>query len=116
MTATWTPPPVGRQVETALKAFLSAAALHLGDALPDGSRLPAPDPEEAWRALLCAVALADALGPVMPPALHATYDPALEALLARFAAAHGTRELPPPGLATGAFKDLARLGWPDLGA
>ncbi|MDB5096931.1 MAG: hypothetical protein JWM80_1352 [Cyanobacteria bacterium RYN_339] len=107
-------PSIGDQVLASLHGFLSAAALHLGEPSADGAKLAAPDPQEAWRALLAAVALADRLGPVMPPAELALVEAPLARLLERFAELHPDLPLATPGIVSGEFRMLERLGWPGL--
>lgn len=59
-----TPAHVPAIAGAALQSFLAAASLHLGEPLADGTRLAAPDAQEAWKALLAADALLRALGPL----------------------------------------------------
>lgn len=74
---------VGQLVLTSLESFFSAASLHLGDALPDGRKLEATDPQEAWRALLAASALVNQFAPLMTDDRLVPYQAGLEHLLQR---------------------------------
>lgn len=85
-------PEVAALAALTLQSFLTAAALHLGQALPDGTRLPHPDAHEAWRALLAADALVRALAPWLDDAFRR----ALQDLAAAFALAHPTLAVPAP--------------------
>lgn len=87
---------VGQLAATAIEAFFSAAALHLGEALPDGRKLDATDPMEAWRAILGASALINQLGPLMIDARLMPYQAGLDHLLAEIARRHPTMEFPMP--------------------
>ena len=64
MTDPLKPFTVGQLVLTSLETFFSAASLHLGDALPDGRKLDATDPQEAWRAVLAAAHRQDPLADI----------------------------------------------------
>lgn len=81
---------VGEVVLTSLEALLSAAALHLGEAMPDGRRLDTPDPQEAWLALLSASALLNHVGALMKPEHLAPRQATLDRLLKRLAERHPT--------------------------
>jgi hypothetical protein len=87
---------VGQLVLTSLEAFLNAAALHLGDALPDGRRLDATDPQEAWRALLGASALLNQFGPLMKGDKLVPYEAGLAHLLERLGQAYPDARFPAP--------------------
>lgn len=91
------PIPVDQMVADALNAFLSAAALQLGEPDSDGNRLQ-PNPSEAWLALMGASALTQGLGPVMAEAVRTHFGRILDALLARFAEAFPDEVVPMPGL------------------
>lgn len=85
--------PVAREViATSLESLLAAAALHLGEATASGARLAAPDPQEAWRALLAAEAVISALDRLMHPAFQAE----LARLAALLAERHPALALPVP--------------------
>ncbi|MDB5095790.1 MAG: hypothetical protein JWM80_211 [Cyanobacteria bacterium RYN_339] len=89
---------VAEIVVTSLEALLSAAALHLGEALPDGRQL-APierDPIEAWMALLSASALVEQMGRYMRDDLRQTFEGKLQALVTKLAANHADRQFPVP--------------------
>jgi hypothetical protein len=75
-------------VLTSLEALLSAAALNLGEAMPDGRRLAKPDPQEAWVALLTASAILSHTGPLMKPEAAAPRQATLDRLLALLAQRH----------------------------
>jgi hypothetical protein len=75
-----------------LQGYLGAAALHLGETLADGSALAQPDPQEAWRALLAASGLLDALDRI----LHEDFRATFEHLLKRLAERHPDLEFPIP--------------------
>ncbi|MDB5096225.1 MAG: hypothetical protein JWM80_646 [Cyanobacteria bacterium RYN_339] len=79
---------VGQLVLTSLESFFSAASLHLGDALPDGRKLDATDPQEAWRALLAASALLNQFAPLMADNRLVPYQAGLEHLLQRLGQAY----------------------------
>ncbi|MFP5501271.1 MAG: hypothetical protein ACLGIN_02200 [Candidatus Sericytochromatia bacterium] len=68
-------------IATSLESLLAAAALHLGEATAEGARLAGPDPQEAWRALLAADAMIQALDRLVHPAFKAETS-RLAALLA----------------------------------
>jgi hypothetical protein len=87
---------VGQLVISAIEAFFSAAALHLGESLPDGRKLDQTDPMEAWRALLGASALLNQLGPLMADAKLVPYQAGLDHLLAKLAAEYPTTRFPVP--------------------
>lgn len=73
--------PVGQVIGESIDALLLAAALHLGEATPDGRRLARPSGDEAWRALLAASAMIHAVGPMMEPMVASRYAAALQANL-----------------------------------
>lgn len=81
---------------TTLQALLSAAALHLGTALPDGRRLARPDAQEAWKAILGASGLLDRVGPLMAPEAYAAQRERLNGLLSLLAERHGKERFPLP--------------------
>jgi hypothetical protein len=87
---------VGQLVVSAIEAFFSAAALHLGESLPDGRKLDVTDPLEAWRALLGASALLMQLGPLMADAKLLPYQAGLDHMLAKLAADYPTTRFPVP--------------------
>ena len=87
---------VAEVMVTAMEALLSAAALHLGDALPDGRQLPAErrDPMEAWLALVGVAAWLEQLGPMMAEQIRGGYNERTEALLARLASRYPDASFP----------------------
>jgi hypothetical protein len=94
---TVTPFTVSELIATSLDALVSAASLHLGEALPDGRRLDQPDPMEAWRALLAIHALLGQLGPMMDDGAIAPFKNAYAYLIKRLAERHPGEEFPVPG-------------------
>lgn len=89
--------PVAQTViATSLESLLRAAALHLGEATAEGARLAAPDPQEAWRALLASEALITALDRLMHPAFQAE----LARLATRLAERHPALDFPVPASLT----------------
>jgi hypothetical protein len=70
---------MGALVLTAIEGFLSGAALHLGETLPDGRGLEKRDPQEAWRGLMAAGALLAQFAPLMDAAALAPYQARLVA-------------------------------------
>jgi hypothetical protein len=93
---------VGEVVATSLEALLSAAALHLGEAMPDGRKLAKTDPQEAWRALMAATGMLRYVGPLMDKAIADGYQATLQKRLALLAARHPNVEFPiPPDLDLG---------------
>lgn len=87
---------VAEMVVTSLEAFMSAAALNLGEATPDGRNLAAPDALEAWRALLAATGLLNQFSPMMNETLLVPYQAGLAHLLQTFVARHPDLEVPVP--------------------
>lgn len=87
---------VGEVVLTSLEALVSAAALNLGDAMPNGQTLAKPDPQEAWYALLAASGLMNHVGPLMKAGPREKLESRLAELLERFSKLHGDREFPIP--------------------
>lgn len=87
---------VGEVVATSLEALLSAAALNLGEPMPDGRKLAIPDGMEAWRALLGATGLLRYVGPLMDPAKARAYEATLQQHLAQLAAMYPDEEFPIP--------------------
>jgi hypothetical protein len=87
---------VGQLVLTSLESFFSAASLHLGDALPDGRKLAATDPQEAWRALLAASALLNQFAPLMTDNRLVPYQAGLEHLLQRLGETYPNARFPAP--------------------
>jgi hypothetical protein len=87
---------VGELVATSIEGFLSAAALNLGEPMADGRKLAAPDPMEAWRALLSAAALLNTLSPLMSDGRLVPYQAGLAALCEQLAKAHPTTAFPMP--------------------
>ena len=103
---------VGTLVATALDSFLSAAALHLGDALPSGRTLADRDATEAFLALVAASALLDQLGPVMNDDVKLPFQAGLANLARRFAAQHPRVALPrltPPPVTS--LQSLIKAAW-----
>ena len=89
--------PIAQEViATSLESLLAAAALHLGEATAEGARLAAPDPQEAWRALLAADALISSLDRLVHPAFKGE----MARLAALLAARHPALELPVPASLT----------------
>lgn len=105
---------VGQLVVSSIEAFFSAATLHLGEALPDGRRLPATDPMEAWRALLAASALLSQLGPLMAPEKLMPYQAGLDYLLNQLATQHPTMAFPVPSWLTGLLQRQSEAPIGDL--
>lgn len=87
---------VGEVIVTSLEALLSAAALNLGESLPDGRKLSLPDGMEAWRALLGAIGLLRYVGPLMDPAVAKGYQATLQRLLEKIAAMYPNEDFPIP--------------------
>jgi hypothetical protein len=89
---------VAEIVVTSLEALLSAAALHLGEALPDGRQLAVTerDPVEAWMALLSASALVEQMGRYMNETARKAFEGKLQALVDKLAAQHGDKQFPAP--------------------
>ncbi len=104
---------VAEVVVTSLEALISAAALNLGDALPDGRALAAAarDPIEAWFALLAAGALVDQLGPMMNIELREGYRERLTDLAERLAEAHPQKDFPVPAPVVSSLKGLVQAAW-----
>lgn len=104
---------VAEVVVTSLEALISAAALHLGDAMPDGRGLPADqrDPVEAWFALLGAGALVDQLGPLMQAEIRDAYRSRIEGLVDRLAKEHPARKFPAPAPVVSSLKGLVEAAW-----
>lgn len=90
------PVVVGEVVATSLEALLSAAALHLGEPMPDGRKLMKADPMEAWRALLAATGLLRYVGPLMDPAVAEGYAATLQQRLDLLAARYPDQDFPIP--------------------
>lgn len=106
-------------IATSLDALISAATLHLGDPMPDGRRLDAPDPQEAWRALLAVQGLLAHAGPLMAEETIAPFRTAHAYLVQRLADAHPETAFPvPPALAAPAAQPApaAPRGLPDIQA
>ena len=89
---------VGQLVADAINAFLSAAALHLGETTPDGERVSEANPAEAWLALMGASALVGELAEHMADPMRAYFQQTLDTLLMRFAERFPGEEVPAPGL------------------
>lgn len=89
---------VAEIVVTSLEALISAAALHLGEALPDGRKLSEAerDPVEAWMALLSASALVEQMGRYMRDDLRQTFEKRVTGLVEQLAAKYGDRQFPAP--------------------
>lgn len=104
---------VAEIVVTSLEALLSAAALHLGDAMPDGRGLPADqrDPVEAWFALLGAGALVDQLGPLMQAERRDGWRTRIAGLVERLAKAHPDRRFPAPAPVVSSLGGLVEAAW-----
>jgi hypothetical protein len=94
------PLPVDQMVIDSLNAFLSAASLHLGEALPNGQRV-VPNPTEAWLALMGASALLTGLSDVMAEPVRTPVEQTLDTLLRRFAERYPEEVVPVPGLLQG---------------
>ena len=104
---------VAEVVVTSLEALISAAALHLGDALPDGRALAVADrdPGEAWFALLAAGALVDQLGPMMDVAIREGWQDRISGLAERLAEAHPHRQFPAPAPVVSSLEGLVDAAW-----
>ncbi|MNX46370.1 hypothetical protein D3C86_769090 [compost metagenome] len=89
---------VGQLVADAINAFLSAAALHLGESTAQGSRVAQANPTEAWLALMGASALVGELSPHMAESMRQYFSQALDALLLTFGERFPDEVLPLPGL------------------
>lgn len=89
---------VGQLVADAINAFLSAAALHLGESTGQGGTVAQPNPTEAWLALMGASALVSELSPHMAEPMRQYFAQALDGLLHKFAERHPDELLPLPGL------------------
>jgi hypothetical protein len=89
---------VDQLVSDAINAFLSAAALHLGEPTPEGGRVSEPRASEAWLALMGASALVGELAEHMAAPMRRYFEQALDALLIRFAERFPEEEVPAPGL------------------
>lgn len=87
---------VGEVVLTSLDALTSAAALHLGEAMPGGGRLERPDPQEAWKAILAASGMLHHVGALMQPEALARAESRLQAVARRLASLHPDAEFPVP--------------------
>lgn len=85
---------VGELVVVSLDGLLAAAALHLGEPDEAGSRLEAPDPQQAWLALFAASALLEQLGPLMSEDVVVPYRAGFARLVEKFAAEHPAFHLP----------------------
>jgi hypothetical protein len=108
---------VAEVVVTSLEALISAAALHLGDALPDGRALPTADQDadEAWFALLAAGALVDQLGPMMDPKIRQGWQDRLGELAERLAEAYPQKEFPAPAPVVASLQGLVEAAWREGG-
>jgi len=91
---------VGQLVADAINAFLSAAALHLGEPTDQGGRVAQANPTEAWLALMGASALVSELSPHMADPMRQYFSQALDALLLKFGERFPDEVLPLPGLFT----------------
>ena len=89
---------VGQMVVDAINAFLSAAALHLGEATSTGERVAEPRSSEAWLALMGAIALVDELTPQMGETVQSHFRQSLDGLLLKFAERYPDEDVPAPGL------------------
>ena len=89
---------VGQLLADAINAFLSAAALHLGESTGQGGKVAQPSPTEAWLALMGASALVSELSPHMAEAMRQYFRQSLDALLLKFAERFPDEVLPMPGL------------------
>lgn len=89
---------VGQLVADAINAFLSAAALHLGDSTAAGGHVPQASPTEAWLALMGASALVSELSPHMAEPMRRYFRQALDSLLVTFAERYPDEVVPLPGL------------------
>jgi hypothetical protein len=74
----------------AVQMCLSAASLHLGDSDERGRRLAAPEPGDAWLAILAADALIDALLPLLDSETATALGQSLGRLVAAFPARYPT--------------------------
>ena len=104
---------VAEVVVTSLEALISAAALHLGDRMPDGRGLTTgqQDPVEAWFALLGAGALVDQLGPLMQAEIRDGYRSRIEGLVDRLAKGYPTKKFPAPAPVVSSLKGLVEAAW-----
>lgn len=91
-----TPFTVGEVVLTSLDALLSAAALNLGEAMPDGRTLDRPDAQEAWKAILAASGMLKHVGPLMKESAWRQAEERLQAVTSRLATLHPDTEFPVP--------------------
>lgn len=90
--------PVGQVIGESIDALLLAAALHLGEATPDGRRVARPNADEAWRAILAASAMIHAVGDMMEPLVASRYAAALQANLELLKRRFPNREFPIPAI------------------
>lgn len=90
------PVSAGEVLATSLEAFISVAALNLGDSTAEGQRLEQPEPREAWFALMAASALLIELRPMLDEAIAEYYRVAVLGLLQRFAREHAELQVPAP--------------------
>lgn len=89
---------VGQLVADAINAFLSAAALHLGESTGQGGNVVQPSPTEAWLALMGASALVSEISPHMAEPMRQYFRQALDKLLLTFAERFPDEVVPVPGL------------------
>lgn len=101
---------------TTIQGLFSAAALHLGEAMPDGRTLEQPDPQEAWLALLSAGALLDQFYPLLSEEVEAPYRQVMQGLAERLAERHADIQLPMPATDPTPLEDVVRAAWERSGA
>lgn len=94
-----------------LQAFLAAAAVHMGDALADGSKLLEGDPVEAWIALVSADALVTQLAPAMPDDEAEGFRHTIQQLSERLVATFPEAQLPVPGPLSTSLEAMLRQTW-----
>lgn len=97
---------VGELVAVSIEGLLNAASAHLGEPDEAGLVLEAPEPQQAWLALLAASALLERLGPMMSDDAVVPFRAGFARLVEKFAADHPDfhlpglwREAPPPPVA-----------------
>lgn len=104
---------VAEIVVTSLEALISAAALHLGEQLPDGRQLPEAerDPIEAWMAILGASSLVDQLGRYMRDDLRQTFETRVQGLTEALATRYGDRPFPAPAPVVSSLNGLVQAAF-----
>ncbi|MFN3428919.1 MAG: hypothetical protein ACK46X_03080 [Candidatus Sericytochromatia bacterium] len=103
------PVKVDELVHQLFQAFVSVAGHHLGDPLPAGGRLPAPDPEEARLCLTLAGALYAQLFDMLSPGVAERWRAELAAMLERFEDAAA-----PMGAPAASLEAVAAAAWADV--